>query len=186
MANVVISRALKDRITAANYTLRSSSDAGARADAIADLEAVKSKIEALIASGKTPTDTSRRTIAGIDGTISRESGAAPSAERAVITQDFFTVTLAANRGDSIYDLAEEIAERLESYILMEDVSAEYNIVIESGGPSFKRNGYTLQLGVDGSTTADQAFEEMANALVTIFDEMDSDYDGDVDEFLMEI
>ncbi|MGA1738722.1 MAG: hypothetical protein ACO4AM_05525 [Candidatus Nanopelagicaceae bacterium] len=196
MANVVISKALKDRIAAAYNTLNSNNDASARAGAIAELEDVKYEIEALIDSGKTPTNISKRIIDTIDGTISRESEDAPTEdeeveevepEHAKITQNFFTVTLTANPSDSIYGLANEIAVRLEDYIVTEDISAEYSIEIEKSSEfSFKRNGYTLKLGVDGSTTADQAFRTMASALVTIFDEMDSDYDGDVDEFLMDI
>jgi len=107
-----------------------------------------------------------------------------------ITQNHFDVILdLSGDGSAEEAVVDEIAQRINEYIELEDISADYSIGFSKGDAfSVVRDGYTFDVTLESTTTPDDVLDAIAGDLVEIFDEMDSDYDDDVYElrFGMEI
>ena len=210
MAIVIINSALTREL---NNAVDSIDDGSASVEdltrAITTLDRVLLTIEDQEAQGKTPTGKSTRIKDAIPATIEAArdritalqadtSGEAEVEEEvedtsipyeARVTQSYYDVTLNEIATDpSLDNHILDFAERLSDYVDTEDATAEFTINFKGGSGSLgaTASGYTITVNLPATITSQEIFEEIAPILVRFYDEMDSDYDADVDEFLMDI
>lgn len=170
---------------------------------------VLQNIESQEAQGKTPTGKSTRIKDALPPTIAHareriaELQAGDSVEveveeevedtstpyEARVTQSHYDITLNEITTDpNLENDILDFAERLSDYVDTEDATAEFTIKFKGGSGSLKASasGYTITVNLPDTVTSQEIFEKIAPILVRFYDEMDSDYDADVDEFLMDI
>lgn len=214
MAKVIINRELSDMLTDAVGVIDdANTSVEDLRGAITNLEDVQANIADQERQGKDPTKRSRAIKAAIPATIGEARDrvtalqAATSVEpeveaeveedvedtstpyEASVTQSYYDVTLNEIAKDpSLDNDILDFAERLSDYVDTEDATAEFTIKFKGGSGSLgaTASGYTITVNLPATVTSQEIFEKIAPTLVRFYDEMDSDYDSDVDEFLMDI
>lgn len=150
------------------------------------LRDLRARIQGQLDEGKTPTQVSTRAMTAIDTILSGGSVSSPS--QAVITQDHYGVSLHIVNVGPIDDAVVEVKDRLEAYVDLEDATAEFRIKFEGGAPRniASRSGYVVTVKCRDDVGAEKLVTLLAPYLVEIYDEMDSDYDSDVTELLLDM
>jgi hypothetical protein len=150
----------------------------------AALGELKNRIESQLAEGKEHTDLSRNLLDQLNNNRGL-SPAAPSS--ATITQAHYDVSYRIGNPGALDAVVEAMAQRLQNYVELEDATAEFKIKINEGSSNkASRSGYTIKLTCTSSAQPSTLFKILAPHIVAIYDEMDSDYDEDVESFLMDI
>lgn len=197
-SKIKIPQSVSSTIMNARSTIRDSNSSESEIqDAITSLNSITELLNAQRSQGFSDTRKSQTVDAQVANLIEEanallvdedDDGDAEEPFSASISQNHYDITVDATPDTNRLTLvANEIAERLADYADEEDVSAEYTIVISEGSAEkASSSGYQVTLVLTDKSTAWSAFKILAVHLVRIFDEMDSDYDGDVDEFLMDI
>ena len=153
-------------------------------DQRAALGELKNRIESQLAEGKEHTDLSKKLLDQLNNNAGL-SPAAPSS--ATITQAHYDVSYRIGNSGALDSVVEAMAQRLQSYVELEDATAEFKIKIDEGASNrASRSGYTINLTCTSSAQPSTLFKILAPHIVAIYDEMDSDYDEDVESFLMDI
>ena len=212
MAKVIITRQLREQLESAVSTINDANSIGSElVDAIQQLERVLDNIKSQRSAGKEPTGRSRQLETSIPKTIEYaeeriremvgpleldiedqgdiETTDTSTIYRARLTQVHYDITFEEIDSDPNLDNhVLDFAERLSDYVDVEDATAEFTINFVGGASKLNRSvsGYTITVNLPAKTTSQKIIELLAPTLVKFYDEMDSDYEADVDEFLMDI
>ena len=151
-----------------------------------ELRDLRGRIQDQIDAGREPTANSTKVMAAIDTILS--GGSAPSPSQAVITQDHYDVSLRIVTSGPIDDAVVEVKDRLEAYVDLEDATAEFRIEFQGGASrnTVSRSDYVVTVNCKDDVGAERLITLLAPHLVEIYDEMDSDYDSDVTELLLDM
>lgn len=208
MAKVKITQALRDQVNSAVRVIEDDKSIGTQIiDAVKQLERVLDNIKAQKSEGKDPTGTSNQLEAALNKNIEYamerlnsmvgstegddDSGSPDTSTpySARLTQNHYDVTFQEISSDPNLDNhVLDFYERLNDYVDMEDATAEFTIDFVGGASKLSRtvSGYAITVKLPTTTTSQKIIQLLAPTLVRFYDEMDSDYEADVDEFLMDI
>lgn len=164
---------------------KKSTDDTKREEAIETLKGIQKNIRAQIAQGKKETNASKLALEKIDELLSAST---VSVTEYRITQMHYDVeinVIASGPLDAVFD---EVGQRLHDYVNQVDATADLTIGLKGGQAENKVTSKGPKIGVlcKDTITADEIFKMIAPNLVALYDLMDSDYESDVEEFLMDI
>ncbi len=196
MAKITIPKNIKDTATDASKVIRdSSSTDDAVKGAIADLREVIKFIDDEIDGGKTASNLSTQLKTSAETAIQtgEDRLKAATSFKAKVTQAHYDVKLNITDPNRDFDdIVEEFRARLKEYVEREDATADFTVNFKEGKKLYANRtkgrfgNYNIKVGLPVGVSVDAVFAAAAPSIVAIYDEMDSDFDEDVEGFLMDI